>query len=106
MRLHSKVPVVALFGLMHLGVSRAGGILRRARCFDDRGIHNRALGESKPLAQEVLVDQGKDVLSELIGFKQVPEVQDRKSTRLNSSHRRCGNQALPLFPTPWPLIVA
>ena len=66
--------VVALFGLMHLRVSRAGASLRRARCLNDRGIYNRALGESKPSAQEVLVDEGKNMLGELVGLKQVPEV--------------------------------
>lgn len=60
----SKVPVVALLGLVHIAVSHTGGSLRRAWHLNDRGIHNHALGSSKPLAQEVLVDQGKDVLSE------------------------------------------
>jgi hypothetical protein len=36
MRLHSKVPVVPFFGLMHLRVSHAGGVLRRTWRFNDR----------------------------------------------------------------------
>ena len=76
MRLHSKVPVVALFGLVHIGVSRTGGILGRARRLNDRGIHNRALRQTNHLTKEVLNDQVKDMLSELIGLQQVPEVQN------------------------------
>jgi len=35
--------IVALFCLMHLGVTCAGSIPRRARCFNHRGIHSRPL---------------------------------------------------------------
>ena len=36
--LHSKVPLIALLGLVHLGVARLGLVLRRGRRIDDRGI--------------------------------------------------------------------
>ena len=88
MRLHSKVPVVPFFGLVHLRVSSAGGVLRRARCFNDRGIHNRAFGESKPLTEKVLVDQSKDLLSYSMYFKQVPKVQNGCLIRNRASAQR------------------
>lgn len=49
MRLHAKVPLVTLLGLMHLGIPRACGVLRRAGRFDDRGIDDRALAHRDPL---------------------------------------------------------
>ena len=42
MRLHPKVPLVALFGLVHLGVSLAREVLCRAGRSNQSGIDHRA----------------------------------------------------------------
>ena len=41
-RLHAKVPFIALPGLVHLGIALAVLILGRAGCMNDRGIDDRA----------------------------------------------------------------
>ena len=42
MPLHPEVPLVALLGLMHLGIARLAGILGRRQRIDDRGINDCA----------------------------------------------------------------
>ncbi len=41
-QLHPEVPLLALAGLVHLGVACLVGILRRAGRTDDGGVHDRA----------------------------------------------------------------
>src|SRR5678816_4825117 len=41
-KLHAEIPLLALTGLMHLGVALFLGILRRTGRADDRGVHDRA----------------------------------------------------------------
>ena len=72
MRPHPKVPVVALLGLMYLGVTRTGPILLQARCLNDRGIHNCALGEPKPFAQEELDHSKGHMFENHGGFSEAP----------------------------------
>lgn len=64
---------VVLFGLKHLGVWGPAGVFRRDRCLYDLGIHSRALKQTKPLAQEILVNKGEDFPRELVGLKQLAE---------------------------------
>src|SRR5665213_3301730 len=40
MRLHAEIPLIAFFGLMHLGVARAIFVLGRGWGGDDRRVHN------------------------------------------------------------------
>src|SRR6516162_8093295 len=42
MRLYAEVPLVALLGLMHLGITRLLGVLGRGRRTDDGGVDDRA----------------------------------------------------------------
>ena len=44
MRLHAEVPLVALLGRVHLGISFFVFIFRRTRRMNDARIHNRAAG--------------------------------------------------------------
>src|SRR5215471_16469485 len=47
MPLHPKVPLLALPGLMHLGIARLVGILGRRRRIDDRRIDDGAGGRPR-----------------------------------------------------------
>ena len=60
MPFHPEVPLVALLGLVHLGVARLAGILGRGRRIDNRGVDNRAGGHLQSLRRQVplhLVEQ-------------------------------------------------
>ena len=77
-RLHSEVPLVALLGLMHLGVAGVVLVLGRGRCRDDGGIHQRALAHEQPALAQVGVDLLEDGLRELVVFQQAAELQQRR----------------------------
>ena len=47
-RLHPEIPLIALLGLMHLGVARMVGILGRTGCSDQRRIDDRARPQALP----------------------------------------------------------
>lgn len=81
MRLHAKVPLPVLKGLMHLGVSRLLLVLRRGRRCDDRRIHDRSGLEQQSLLLQERADLGKDLLGQLMPLKQVAEPQDRRLVR-------------------------
>ena len=48
-RLHAEVPLVALFGLMHLGVALAASVLGRAGRGNNGGVHDAAASEEQAL---------------------------------------------------------
>ena len=77
MGLHPEIPVVALLGLVHLGVSRAGAVLRRARRGDQRGIDHRAGLQHQTLGGERGVDRGEHLGGQAVFLQQVAEPQDR-----------------------------
>ena len=74
--LHTKGPVVALFGLMHLRVPFATDILGRNRCLDISGINDGALLEQQTTWSKHRIDRFEESGSQLMLFKQVPKVQD------------------------------
>ena len=74
--LHAKVPLVALFGLMHFGVSLAFVVLGRAGRCNKRGVHRRACLEHQATINQLGVDGGQDLLAQPVGFKQVTKPQD------------------------------
>ena len=76
MSLHTKVPVVALFGLMHLRIPFATGILGRGRCLNKSGINDGALLEQQATLGQHRVDLFEKPASQLVFLKQVPKVQD------------------------------
>jgi hypothetical protein len=71
------VPLVALLGLMHLGVSRLVGVLRRAGCADQRGIHDGARPQRKAAALQHPTDFGKQLLAQIVLLQQVAKLQHR-----------------------------
>jgi len=75
-RLYAEVPLLALLGLVHLGVALTAGVLGGTRCGDDGGVHDAAALEQQTLACQVRVDRLEDVLGQVVGLQQVAEVQD------------------------------
>jgi hypothetical protein len=80
-RLHPEEPLVALPGLMHPRVPLALGVLGGARRRDDRGVNDAAALEKQALARQQRADRPQDVIGQVIGFEQVPEVQDGRLVR-------------------------
>ncbi len=70
------VPLVALFALVHVGVSRFVFVLGgRGRC-DQRGIHDASFFQSQPAFAQVLADAGNDLLGKLVLLQQMAKAQD------------------------------
>ena len=72
--LHTKIPLVSLFGLMHLGIASLVVILRRRRCGNDRGVDDRAFTDFNPLLLEMLIHGSKDLLAYAVLFDEVTEL--------------------------------
>lgn len=70
-RLHSEVPLIALLGPVHLGVTFAAVVLGQTWCCNWRGINQRAALEQKPLDRQRGVDGGQDLQVQVEGFEQV-----------------------------------
>lgn len=74
--LHAKVPLLALLGLMHLGVTLAVLVLGRAGRGNQGGVHHRALLEHQALVGQAGVDHGQHLRGQLVLFEQVAKAQD------------------------------
>ena len=72
--LHAKIPLVSLFGLMHLGIASLVVILRRRRCGNDRGVDDRAITDFNPLLLEMLIHGSKYLLAYAVLFDEVTEL--------------------------------
>lgn len=92
MRLHAEKVVVALLGLVHLGVAHALGVLRRTGRLDDRGVHNRATAHHQPIVLQQQVHALENLLGDVVRLQQVPEVQDRRLVR-HTTARQLGKLA-------------
>jgi hypothetical protein len=71
------VPLLALLGLVHLGVARVVGVLGRTRCTDDGGVHDGAGLELEAALLQHLAHLGKQLLAELVFIEQTAELQHR-----------------------------
>lgn len=69
--LHSKIPLVSLFGLMHLRIAFLVVILRRGRRGNERGVHDRAITDFNPLLLEMLIHSSKDLFAYPVLFDEV-----------------------------------
>ena len=76
--LHAEVPLLALLGLVHLGVALAVLVLGRARRGDDGGVHHRALAHQQTALGEVRVDLGQDRCGQIMLLEQAAELQQRR----------------------------
>ena len=75
-RLHSKVPLVALLGLVHLRVTLTGTVLGGARCRNQSGVHHRAGLEQQALGGQLGVDHLQYLRAQLVLFEQMAKSQD------------------------------
>src|ERR1017187_107043 len=80
-RLGSEIPLIALLGLMHLGVTFAAGILRRTGRMDDGRIHDGAGRDADARAFQVAVHRVQHLTAQIVRLKQVAETKDRSLVR-------------------------
>lgn len=70
-QLHPEAPLLALFGLVHLGVSGFVCILGGARCSNDGGVHNGAGIDLEASDLQLLPDFRKQVFSQFVFIEQL-----------------------------------
>ena len=75
-RLHPKVPLIALFARMHLRVALALLVFCRAGRGNERRVHRAALFEHQALAAQQLIDSRQDGIGQLVLFQPVAKPQD------------------------------
>lgn len=75
--LHAEVPVVAFLGLLHLRISLAPLVLRRARRTDDGGVHDRAVTQQQTALAKHRVHLRQQSRGQIVTLEQVTKVQDR-----------------------------
>lgn len=75
--LYAKVPLVALAGLMHLGIASVLTVLGRARRVDEGGIDKGAFLEHQTGISQMAVDRIEDDLAQPAALQKVTKVEDR-----------------------------
>ena len=76
MCLHSKVPLIALLGLMHLGITLTRAVLGRTRCSNQGGVNNRSGLKQQTSLGQGCVDGRHDLLAQVVGFKKMAKPQN------------------------------
>ena len=71
MAFHPRAPLVALAGLMNLGITSLSLVLGRTGRVDDGRIHNGAAADSQPSRLQVFAHRLENEFSQSVGFKQV-----------------------------------
>jgi hypothetical protein len=78
---HAEIPLVALLGLMHLGIARLVGIFGGRRRTDDRRNDNRAGGQLEPLRRQMPLHLVKQLPTQIVLLQQVAEAAHRSLVR-------------------------
>jgi hypothetical protein len=78
MRLHAEIPLVALLGLMHLGIPRLVGILGGRRRIDDRRVDDHAGGHFQSLGRQVPLRLVEQPPAQIVLLQQVAEATHRR----------------------------
>src|SRR5215469_18941551 len=81
MSLDAKIPLVALLGLMHLGIARLAGILGRRRRIDDRGIDDRTGRNLQPFDREMALHLIKQLPAQIVRLEQMAAAAHRRLVR-------------------------
>jgi hypothetical protein len=76
-RFHSKIPLVALLGLVHPGIALLAGVLGRGGRGDERGVHPRAFAQHQAALGEVGVDRHEEGLAQVVCFQQAAKLEQR-----------------------------
>src|SRR5690554_2273916 len=74
--LHSKVPRVAFFGLIHFWITLATAVFRRRRCTQNGGINEATFAQNQAFSGQMSVDCLENNLAKLVFLQKVPEVQN------------------------------
>jgi len=83
--LHSKVPLVCLLGLVHLGVSLTCAVLGGTWRGNQGGVHHRAGLEHQAFGGQGGIDGGQQLDAQVVLLKQVTESQDGALVRQSHS---------------------
>ena len=86
--LHAEFPLVALLGLVHVGVPFTRPVLRRARRVDDGRIDNGAVTQQQALLAKIGIHRQQDLLSQSVTLGQVTEIEDGGLVRNRAVRQR------------------
>ena len=86
-RLHPKVPLVGLLGLMHFRVALACVVLGRTGRRNQSGVHHGAGLENQPAGNQFGIDRSQDLNTQVILLKHVPKAQDGAFIRQSDDAR-------------------
>ena len=75
--LHPKEPLVSFAGLMHLRIALLLLVLGGTRCIDDAGIDDGPSAYLQPILLEILIDQMKQLIAQVVAFHHVAKLADR-----------------------------
>ena len=87
MRLHAEIPLVALLGLVHLGIARLLGVLGRRGRADDRRIDDRAGGHPQSRRRQMPLHLVEQLPAQIVGFQQMAEAAHLVSSGTGSRPR-------------------
>lgn len=79
--LHSEVPLIALLGLMHIRIALLLLVLGGTRRADNTGIDDSASAYLQAIFLQVLIDQIKQSITQIMALHQVAELADRRLIR-------------------------
>ena len=86
-RLHAKVPLVALLGLVHLRVALAFVVLGGAGRCNQGGIHHRACLEHQPAINQFGIDSRQYLRAQVVLLEHVSKAQDGAFIRQSGDAR-------------------
>ena len=81
MSLHAEVPLIAFLRLMHLRITDFILVLGRAGRIDDRCIDDGTGTHFQPIFLKILIDQYKQLIAQVMRFKQMAELTNRGLVR-------------------------
>lgn len=93
MGLHAKVPLVALLGLVHLGVALLALVFGRTGGLDDSGINQGPLSHHDAGVREPLIDGLEELASQLVLLQPMAEVHDGGTVRDSLVEGKLGKEA-------------
>ena len=77
-RFHSKIPLVALLCLVHLGIALFPDVLGGDGRGDDRGIHDSTFPHEQLTLSQVHADLIENPLAQVVALQQMSELKERR----------------------------
>jgi len=84
---HSKIPLLPLFGLMHLWITALAFVLGRAGGIDDRGIYNGSLLEEYSLRFQMAGYLIEELFANFVLLQQSPKIEGGRLIRYRACQR-------------------